>query len=251
MPEFAQADAAAVEPLLRLRGVHMSVGPYRILHGVDLDVPAGEVTMLLGRNGAGKTSTLRTVMGLWRASAGRLSFGGTDLKPLSTPDIACLGIGYVPENMGVFAGLTVRENMVLAAREGAIDQGRLDWIFSLFPALRKFWDLPAGNLSGGQKQMLSIARAMVEPRRLILIDEPSKGLAPAIVDALIEAMLELKRTATTILMVEQNFRMAQALGDGVAVMDDGRVVHAGRMADLAADPDLQSRLPGLSLGAHQ
>jgi branched-chain amino acid transport system ATP-binding protein len=153
--------------------------------------------------------------------------------------------------MGVFAGLTVRENMVLAAREGAIDQGRLDWILALFPALRKFWGLPAGNLSGGQKQMLSIARVMIEPRRLILIDEPSKGLAPAIVDALIEAMLELKRTATTILMVEQNFRMAQALGDGVAVMDDGRVVHAGRMAELATDPDLQSRLLGLSLGAHQ
>lgn len=237
--------------LLRLDGVHTHIGQYHILQGVDLAVPEGELTMLLGRNGAGKTTTLRTVMGLWRASAGSLSFGGADLKPLQTPDIACLGIGYVPENMGVFAGLTVRENMVLAARAGAIDQGRLDWIFSLFPALRKFWELPAGNLSGGQKQMLSIARAMVEPRRLILIDEPSKGLAPAIVDALIEAMLELKRTATTILMVEQNFRMAQALGDGVAVMDDGRVVHAGRMAELAADPDLQARLLGLSLGAHQ
>jgi len=237
--------------LLRLEGVHTHIGRYHILQGVDLAVPEGELTMLLGRNGAGKTTTLRTVMGMWRASAGSLVLGGVDLKPLQTPDIACLGVGYVPENMGVFAGLTVRENMVLAARDGAIDQGRLDWIFSLFPALRKFWDLPAGNLSGGQKQMLSISRAMIEPRRLILIDEPSKGLAPAIVDALIQAMLELKRTATTILMVEQNFRMAQALGDGVAVMDDGRVVHAGRMADLSADPDLQARLLGLSLGAHQ
>ena len=237
--------------LLRLEGVHTHIGRYHILQGVDLAVPEGELTMLLGRNGAGKTTTLRTVMGMWRASAGSLVLGGVDLKPLQTPDIACLGVGYVPENMGVFAGLTVRENMVLAARDGAIDQGRLDWIFSLFPALRKFWDLPAGNLSGGQKQMLSIARAMIEPRRLILIDEPSKGLAPAIVDALIQAMLELKRTATTILMVEQNFRMAQALGDGVAVMDDGRMVHAGRMADLSADPDLQARLLGLSLGAHQ
>lgn len=237
--------------LLRLDGVHTHIGRYHILQGVDLAVPEGELTMLLGRNGAGKTTTLRTVMGMWRASAGSLGFAGADLTALETPDIARLGIGYVPENMGVFAGLTVRENMVLAARGGAMDPGRLDWILSLFPALRRFWDLPAGNLSGGQKQMLSIARAMIEPRRLILIDEPSKGLAPAIVDALIQAMLELKRTATTILMVEQNFRMAQALGDGVAVMDDGRVVHAGRMADLAADQALQSRLLGLSLGAHQ
>lgn len=239
------------EPLLSLAGVHTHIGQYHILQGVDLAVPEGELTMLLGRNGAGKTTTLRTIMGMWRASAGTLRFGGADLKPLATPDIARLGIGYVPENMGVFAGLTVRENMVLAARDGALDQSRLDWIFSLFPALTKFWSLPAGNLSGGQKQMLSIARVMIEPRRLVLIDEPSKGLAPAIVDALIEAMLELKRTATTILMVEQNFRMAQALGDGVAVMDDGRVVHSGRMADLAADQDLQARLLGLSLGAHQ
>ncbi len=141
--------------------------------------------------------------------------------------------------------------MILAAREGTIDAKRLDWIFSLFPALTRFWSLPAGNLSGGQKQMLAIARAMIEPRKLILIDEPSKGLAPAIVDALIGAMRELKRTSTTILMVEQNFRMAQALGDGVAVMDDGRVVHNGRMDGIAADADLQARLLGLSLGAHQ
>ncbi|MGE5147545.1 MAG: ABC transporter ATP-binding protein [Candidatus Eiseniibacteriota bacterium] len=239
------------EPLLRLAGVHTHIGRYHILQGVDLVVPEGELTMLLGRNGAGKTTTLRTIMGLWRASAGTLAFAGDDLGPLATPDIARLGVGYVPENMGVFAGLTVRENMTLAARDRAIDKARLDWIFSLFPALTKFWSLPAGNLSGGQKQMLSIARAMIEPRRLILIDEPSKGLAPAIVDALIQAMLELKRTATTILMVEQNFRMAQALGDGVAVMDDGRVVHSGRMAALAADTGLQARLLGLSLGAHQ
>jgi len=239
------------EPLLRLDGVHTFIGRYHILQGVDLAVPEGELTMLLGRNGAGKTTTLRTIMGMWRASSGTLRFAGADLSALATPDISRLGVSYVPENMGVFASLTVRENMTLAARGGAVDPKRLDWIFSLFPALTRFWSLPAGNLSGGQKQMLAIARAMIEPRRLILIDEPSKGLAPAIVDALIEAMLELKRTATTILMVEQNFRMAQALGDGVAVMDDGRVVHTGRMSALAADPDLQARLLGLSLGAHQ
>jgi branched-chain amino acid transport system ATP-binding protein len=117
--------------------------------------------------------------------------------------------------------------------------------------MKKFWDLPAGNLSGGQKQMLSISRAIVEPRKLVLIDEPTKGLAPAIINNLIEAFAELKKTDTTILMVEQNFHAAKSLGDSVAVMDAGRIVHAGRMADLAADDALQTRLLGLSLEAHQ
>jgi branched-chain amino acid transport system ATP-binding protein len=127
----------------------------------------------------------------------------------------------------------------------------LEWIFSLFPALKKFWLYPAGKLSGGQKQMLAVARAIIEPRALILIDEPSKGLAPAIVHNLIAALREHKRQQTTILLVEQNFMMAKALGDQVAVMDDGRVVHRGAMAELAGDEAMQQRLLGLSLGAHQ
>jgi branched-chain amino acid transport system ATP-binding protein len=172
-----------------------------------------------------------------------------------TPDIAQLGIAYVPENMGIFSDLTVRENLVLAARDARsvdqIDTQRLEWLFGLFPALKKFWLYPAGKLSGGQKQMLAIARAMIEPRRLLLIDEPSKGLAPAIVQNLIAALRELKSTQTTVLLVEQNFSMARALGDQVAVMDDGRVVHRGAMKELAEDEALQHRLLGLSLGAHQ
>src|SRR4051812_30219881 len=124
------------DPILRLENVETRIGPYHILHGVSFDVPAGELTLLLGRNGAGKTTTLRTIMGLWRATAGRVIFDGKDITHLSTPDIARAGIGYVPENMGVFADLTVRENMVLAARSGPIDTARLDWIVGLFPALR-------------------------------------------------------------------------------------------------------------------
>ena len=253
-------------PLLSLAGVHTHIGAYHILHGVDLDVAAGEVTMLLGRNGAGKTTTLRTIMGLWAASAGSVEFDGQRIggpgmagDPAKgrrgTPDIARLGIAYVPETMGIFTDLTVSENMLLAARAAqrldGLDRARLDWIFGLFPALRKFWLYPAGKLSGGQKQMLAIARAIVEPRRLLLIDEPSKGLAPAIVQNLITALRELKRTETTVLLVEQNFAMAKALGDSVAVMDDGRIVHHGSMAELAADEALQHRLLGLSLAAHQ
>jgi branched-chain amino acid transport system ATP-binding protein len=240
--------------LLELTGVQTHIGAYHILHGVDFAVPEGEVTMLLGRNGAGKTSTLRTIMGLWRASAGTIRFRGEALHTFGTADIAGRGIAYVPESMGIFTDLTVQENIVLAARAarhaGELDAQRMDWVFGLFPALKKFWLYPAGKLSGGQKQMLSLARAICEPRALLLIDEPSKGLAPSIIQNLIGAFKELKRQRTTILLVEQNFHMARSLGDGVVVMDNGRVVHRGAMAALADDASLQQRLLGLALGAH-
>jgi branched-chain amino acid transport system ATP-binding protein len=239
------------EPLLALSGVNTHVGAYHILHGVDLSVARGGLTALLGRNGAGKTSTLRTIMGLWHASAGQVMFEGRDISAWRTPHVAQAGIAYVPENMGIFADLTVAENLRLAAREGDIDQTRLAWILDLFPALKKFWSAAAGVLSGGQKQMLSIARAIIEPRKLILIDEPTKGLAPSIIVAMIAAFQELKRTETTILLVEQNFMFARSLADAVAVMDNGRVVHAGTMAELADDRALQERLLGLSLDSHQ
>ena len=239
------------EPLLTLEGVHTHIAQYHILQGVSFAVPEGGITVLLGRNGAGKTTCLRTIMGLWRASQGRIAFGGESIAGLDTPTIARRGIAYVPENMGLFTDLTVHENLVLAARSGPLDAARLDWLFALFPPLKTFWTLPAGNLSGGQKQMLSVARALIEPRRLILIDEPTKGLAPAIVKSMTAAIAGLKRTSTTILLVEQNFAMARDVGDTVAVMDDGRIVHTGGMAALAADAALQERLMGLSLEAHQ
>ena len=233
------------EPLLALSGVHTHIGRYHILQGVDFEVPEGAMTVLLGRNGAGKTTTLRTIMGLWRASAGSVRFAGREIGALDTPDIARAGIAYVPENMAIFAGLTVRENLVLAARERALDMARVKWLFGFFPALEKFWDSAAGNLSGGQKQMVAIARAMVEPRRLLLVDEPTKGLAPAIVQSLLAAFRELKAAGTTILLVEQNAAFVASLADHVAVMDDGRIVHRSSMAEFAADAALQSRLLGL------
>jgi len=242
-------------PLLKLDAVQTHIGPYHILHGVDLEVPRGQLTMLLGRNGAGKSTTLRTIMGLWPASKGQITFDGHDITKTSTPEISQAGIAYVPENMGIFSDLTVRENMILAARGARkaedIDQKRLEWIFSLFPAIKKFWEHPAGKLSGGQKQMLAVARAIVEPRKLILIDEPSKGLAPAIIANMIAAFRELKQTDTTILLVEQNFNFAKQLGDTVAVMDNGKIVHRGQMAELAENEEMQTRLLGLSLNAHQ
>src|SRR5258706_2659606 len=187
-------------PLLSLAGVHTHIGHYHILQGVDLVVPRGELTMLLGRNGAGKTTTLRTILGLWRASAGTVRFETDDIAQRETPAIANLGIAYVPESMGIFAGLTVRENLVLAARRGPPDERRLDWIFRFFPPMKKFWQLQPGLLSGGQKQMLSISLAFVRPRKLVLIDEPTKGLAPAIIHNLIEDFAGLKKNATPILI---------------------------------------------------
>lgn len=239
------------ENLLSLKAVETRIGPYHILHGVDLDVPAGGATMLLGRNGAGKTTTVRTIMNLWRASAGTIVFDGRDITNFDTPDVARLGIGYVPETMGIFADLTIAENMRLAAFSGKIDTQRLERIFAMFPAIKRFWLARAGTLSGGQKQMLSIARAIIEPRRLLIIDEPTKGLAPAIVGNMIPIFRDLKQSGVTILMIEQNFAFANAIGDTVAVMDDGKVVHAGAMADLAGNEQVQRRLLGLSMASHQ
>lgn len=238
------------EALLTLAGVHTHIGQYHILQGVDLEVREGELTALLGRNGAGKTTTLRTIMGLWKASQGRLRFEGRDIAALATPEIARAGVAYVPESMAVFSDLTVRENLVLGARQGRLDPARLEWILGFLPALGKFWNHQAGNLSGGQKQMLAIARAIVEPRRLLLVDEPTKGLAPAIVQSLLAAFRELKATGTTILLVEQNVSFVKRLGDRVAVMDDGKIVHAGPMPDFASDRALQMRLLGLAMEAH-
>lgn len=233
--------------LLWLDQVHTHIGQYHILQGVSFRVPQRGVTVLLGRNGAGKTTALRTVMGLWHASQGAVVFKGENINACTTPEISRRGIAYVPEDMGIFANLTVQENMRLAARAGEPDAERLEWILGLFPALKRFWLRPSGSLSGGQKQMLAVARAIVEPRQLLLIDEPTKGLAPSMVQSLAQALYALKEADTTILLVEQNFNFVRSLGDHVAVMDDGRIVHEGAMEELAGDENLQERLLGLDI----
>ena len=238
------------EPILKLEDVYTNIAQYHILQGVNLEVPAGAVTMLLGRNGVGKTTTLRTIIGHWRAHRGRILFDGEDITTLPTPSIARAGVGFVPEDMGIFSDLTVEENMVLAAVSGKLESARLDWIFQAFPPLKTFWKSEAGTLSGGQKQMLSIARAMAEERRLYLIDEPTKGLAPAIVSTMARALRDLKNQGASVLLVEQNFAVAKALGDSANVMDDGRMIWSGEMAELATDAALQERLMGLSMEAH-
>ncbi len=238
------------EYILRLDDVHTDIAQYQVLHGISFNVPEGGVYVLLGRNGAGKTTTLRTIMGLWRARSGAIVFRHHDITTMHTSDISRLGIAYVPENMGIFGGLTVEENMRLATLTGTFDQTRLERVFALFPAIETFWQKPAWALSGGQKQMLAISRAMIDKRDLILIDEPTKGLAPAIIRAMIDAFREIAKE-TTILLVEQNFLFASSLGAHVSVIDDGRIAHSGEMAALAEDQELQTKLLSLSLDAHQ
>ena len=231
--------------LLSLNSMKTNIGQYSVLHDISINVPEGGVFVLLGRNGAGKTTTLRSIMGLWKPSPGSVTFRGQDITNLHTADIAKLGIAFVPENMGIFGGLTIEENLILATKTGQFDQTRLDRVWELFPAMKTFWTKQAWSLSGGQKQMLAVSRAIIEQRDLILIDEPIKGLAPSIIDAMADAFREISET-TTILLVEQNFQFAKSLGRNMAVIDDGRIAHAGTMADFVADKELQESLLSLS-----
>ncbi|SFD54336.1 amino acid/amide ABC transporter ATP-binding protein 2, HAAT family [Sulfitobacter brevis] len=231
--------------VLTVTAMKTDIGKYAVLHDITFEVPEGGVFVLLGRNGAGKTTTLRSIMKLWQPTPGSVRFQGEDITGLHTADIARRGIAYVPENMGIFGRLTVEENLVLATAKGKFDPARLKNIYALFPALEKFWTKQAWSLSGGQKQMLAVARAIIEPRALILIDEPTKGLAPSIVAAMADAFREISQSAT-ILLVEQNFHFARSIGSNMAVIEDGRVVHSGAMADFAADKALQNKLLSLS-----
>ena len=236
------------EPCLSMSGVHCSIGMYGILQGVDLEVPAGEVTVVLGRNGAGKTTTMRTVIGELAPSRGSIVLEGREVGGLGSPEVARLGVGYVPEQMNVFLDLTVRENLVLAAHgRKSPDKKRLDSIFDLFPPLQAKFEARAGVLSGGQKQMLSIARILAIPRRLAVIDEPTKGLAPSIVNALAKALRAMVEEGVTVLLVEQNIAFATKVAKHARVMDDGRIVRSCTMAELAADEQAQRSLLGLSV----
>ena len=236
------------EAILKAEGVHTFIGHHHILQGLSFEARADAVTVLIGRNGAGKSTTLRTVMGLLPASKGKIIYNGQDIQHKKPYEIARLGIGFVPEDMGIFANLTVEENMRVAMlAEDAAAGRRLERTLDMFKDLKNFWKAQAGVLSGGQKQMLAIARAMVNDTELLLIDEPSKGLAPIIVDALIEAINQIKAQSVVVL-VEQNFYMASCVGDHFYILDDGLAVHSGNMAELVDDEELKSRYLGISKG---
>ena len=231
--------------ILKLENVETYISQYHILQGITFEARAGEVSVLLGRNGAGKTTTLRTIMGLTPAAKGSIVFDGTEISKMAPYEIANSGIGYVPEDQGIFAELTVEENMKVAIRKEteAIMQ-KQEYILELFPDLKKFWKKHGGKLSGGQKQMLAMARAFVNDSKLLLIDEPSKGLAPIVVEKVMEAITEMKKH-TSILLVEQNFMMASRIGDTFTLIDDGRTVQSGAMASLIEDELLKRKYLGI------
>lgn len=231
--------------ILTLQNVETYISQYHILQGIQFEAKEGEVSVLLGRNGAGKTTTLKTIMGLTPASKGTITYDGKDVTKLPPYDIANLGIGYVPEDQGIFGQLTVEENMKVAIRKetDSIMQKQA-YILELFPDLKTYWKKQGANLSGGQKQMLSMARAFVNNSKLLLIDEPSKGLAPIVIEKVMEAITEMKRH-TSIVLVEQNFMMASKIGDTFTLIDDGRTVQTGPMEALIEDEQLKRKYLGI------
>jgi branched-chain amino acid transport system ATP-binding protein len=231
--------------ILEVDSIQTFIGQFHILEGVSLSVPEGSITALLGRNGAGKTTTLKSVIGLRPPREGHVRFEGAEIRGRRPYDIAALGIGYVPENRAIFRALTVEENLKIAERKKNDLAQRGEMIFGLFPDLKKFIKLPAGQLSGGQQQMLAIARALVPDNRLLLIDEPSEGLAPILIEQLMESIRTLS-AHTTILLVEQNFRMASQLADHYYLIDDGKTIKHGAMKELVNDRATIQRYLGAS-----
>ena len=229
--------------LLAMHDVHTFIGQFHILEGVTLDVPKGEIVALLGRNGAGKTTTLKTAMGLTPARSGTITFDGIDISQRRSFDIASMGLGYVPENRAIFADLSVEENLRIAERQKGDFAAKEEFIFGLFPDLKRLIRLPGTNLSGGQQQMLAVARALVPDNRLLLIDEPSEGLAPVIIEHMMEAIRQLA-DRSTVLLVEQNFIVASGLAQRYVIVEEGRTVRAGAMADLVDDEETIKRYLG-------
>jgi len=235
---LAERGATSVDaaPLLVVSGLQAWYGESYILHGVDLDVKPGEVVTLLGRNGAGKTTTLKSIMGIVGKRRGSVRYKDDETIALSSDRIARLGVALCPEERGIFASLNVQENLTLPPRiaPGGLD---LEQIFTLFPNLKERLRSPGGKLSGGEQQMLAIARILRTGAQLLMLDEPTEGLAPVIIEQIGRTIAELKKEGFTILLVEQNFRFASKLADRYFVMEHGRIVDAFLNSELAAKMD--------------
>ena len=223
-----------MENILDVQNIHTFIGQYHILQGVNVHVPKGSIVALLGRNGAGKTTTLKSILGLTPPREGKVIFNGQEVNGLRSFDIANMGIGFVPEHRAIFRDLSVEENLKIAERKKGDYLRKRDFIFDLFPDLKRLIALPGTSLSGGQQQMLAIARALVPDNQLLLIDEPSEGLAPVIIESMMAAIRELAKESTVIL-VEQNFLVASQLAEYYVIIEEGRSVQDGKMKDLAAD----------------
>lgn len=225
-----------MEYLLDVQDIHTFIGQYHILQGVGVSVPKGSITALLGRNGAGKTTTLKSILGLTPPTQGKVIFNSNEIQGMRSFDIAALGIGYVPEHRAIFRDLSVEENLKIAEREKGDYARKQDMIFELFPDLKRLITLSGANLSGGQQQMLAIARALVADNTLLLIDEPSEGLAPVLIEQLMKAIRQLSAESTVIL-VEQNFLVASQLAEYFVIIEEGRSVVNGKMEDLVNDTE--------------
>lgn len=229
--------------ILEVKNIHSFINQFHILQDVDFVVPKGSITALLGRNGAGKTTTLKSVLGLASVREGKVIFEGKEVQGMLPFEIAALGIGYVPEHRAIFRDLSVEENLKIAERtKGDLDRKRT-FIFDLFPDLKKFLHLRGTELSGGQQQMLAIARALVADNSLLLIDEPSEGLAPVIIEHMIDAIRQLSEQSTVVL-VEQNFLVATKLAKYFVIIEEGKSVASGLMKDLEADKAMIHRYLG-------
>ncbi|HOR18337.1 MAG TPA: ABC transporter ATP-binding protein [Brevefilum sp.] len=234
------------DDILVLDHIHTFIGQFHILEGVSVRVPKGSITVLLGRNGAGKTTTLKSILGLTPPQEGKVIFEGMEIQGKRAFNVANLGIGYVPEHRAIFRALSVMENLKLAERKKGDFDRNSDFIFDLFPDLKRLYKLPGNHLSGGQQQMLAVARALVPDNKLLLIDEPSEGLAPILIQQMMEAIRVLSEK-TTILMVEQNFIMASQLAEKFTIIDDGQSVQEGIMSDLVNDTDMIHQYLGASI----
>jgi len=232
-----------MENLLEVRDIHTFIGQYHILQGVTVQVPKGSITALLGRNGAGKTTTLKSILGLTPPRHGKVILDGKEIQGQRSYEIASMGIGFVPEHRAIFRDLSVEENLRIAERrKGDLDR-KEEFIFGLFPDLKRLIKLPGTHLSGGQQQMLAVARALVPDNKLLLIDEPSEGLAPVIIEQMMEAIHRLSAESTVVL-VEQNFVVASQLAERYVIIEEGRSVKEGMMADLVHDQETIHRYLG-------
>ena len=236
--------------LLEIQDAHVYIGSFYILQGISLVVPKGEVTLLLGRNGAGKTTTMKSILGIYPPSEGKIVFKDEEISSLPTHKIVNKGIGYVPDTRRIFGTLTVEQNLIISRRKGTsrdVVDDRMELIFDLFPDMRGFLKQRAGTLSGGQQQMLAVARALVNDNDLLLIDEPTEGLSPLLAKNLITSLDRLKEYAT-ILLIEQNFRTVSKLGDNFYIFDSGKIVHEGnKMSELIADKELVAKYLGVRI----
>lgn len=229
--------------LLEVKNIHTFIGQFHILEGVNLEVPVGSITALLGRNGAGKTTTLKSILGLTPPRSGQVIFDGQEIQGRRSFDIAAMGIGFVPEHRAIFRDLSVAENLQIAERQKGDLARKEAFIFELFPDLKRLIKLPGTNLSGGQQQMLAVARALVPDNKLLLIDEPSEGLAPVLIEQMMAAIRQLS-AETTVLLVEQNFIVASRLAERYVIIEEGHSVKQGLMADLVADKETIHRYLG-------